>query len=271
VGYYEEHAFHPRPLAERWNGHRWSVQHVHFRRRIKQAVLMGVSCISPVDCMAVGSSSGQSGTSVPLVERWNGHRWTEKSASLPSSVTSGYLAGVSCVSAHMCIAVGSGYLEYQISPLAERWNGHEWSSQKIPGPGKGGLNGVSCFSAAACAAVGNAAESNTTLAERWDGHHWSIQPTPSPGGTKTSSLNILAGVSCPSVKACTAVGYYSPPDTSNPLVEQWNGSKWSVQRPANVGTAPALYGVYCTSAHSCTAVGFYDSHNGSSRPLAEHN
>jgi hypothetical protein len=264
VGYYEVHAGRSLPLVERWNGRRWSVQHVPMHHRAKHGDLMGISCASPVACVAVGSSSVHpGGASKLLLERWNGRRWSKQNAPLPSDATDGFLDGVSCVSAHACIAVGASYVGYQISPLAERWNGHHWSRQKIPGRGMGGLSGVSCFSAVACTAVGSTPPSTKTLAERWNGHHWSIQRTPNPGGTKTTAQNTLSAIWCPSARACTAVGSYHPPHVSNALVEQWNGSKWAVQSLSRVGIASWLYGISCTSAHSCTAVGFYDSHIGS--------
>jgi hypothetical protein len=271
VGNYEVVAGRTLPLIERWNGRRWTIQHVRLHTA-RYGVLSGVSCASPTACVAVGSSYPRSGgPSGLLVERWNGRRWSEQTARVPSGANYGFLDGVSCVSVRTCVAVGAGYVGYQISPLAERWNGRHWFSQKVPGRGLGGLSGVSCSSAGACTAVGNSPPGGRTLAERWDGHRWSIQPTPNPGGTQRNAQNSLSAVSCPAATTCTAVGVAYPPRAGfQAIVEHWNGRRWSTQSTPAVGVASELGGVSCPAVRSCTAVGFYDAHDGSSRPLAEH-
>ena len=75
----------------------------------------------------------------------------------PSRGSSDTLAGVSCVSAAACTAVGT----YDTSSggartLIESWNGTDWSVVPSPSPGSGdALSGVSCISAEACTAVGD--------------------------------------------------------------------------------------------------------------------
>lgn len=260
------------PLVERWDGRRWSVQHVPMHQNTSQGSLMGISCASPVACMAVGSVSGRESTKL-LVERWNGRRWSVGiAAPLPSGASLGWLQGVSCVSADACVAVGVGATDSQrFVLLVQRWNGRRWSAQSIPYPGGGGLNAVSCSSVVTCTAVGTTTDGQAIIAARWDGHRWSIEHTPDPGGTRNAAQNSLSGISCPSARECTAVGSYSVRGNFNAVVEHWNGRKWSVQVTPRFGTLSQLNGVSCASARSCTAVGFYDSQNGrSQQPLAEH-
>src|SRR5207302_527610 len=90
------------------------------------------------------------------------------------------------------------------------------------------------------------------LAERWDGSVWSRTVTPTPPGSEEAHLN---GVACTSGTACTAVGAYSvAPGQLITLVEDWNGSKWSIAPTATVlpGT---LIGIECLMTSDCTAVG----------------
>ena len=66
------------PLAQRWNGARWSTIPTP---RFKSDVLSGVSCVSRDDCLAVGTGleGGQPeliGGGSQVAERWNGKRWT---------------------------------------------------------------------------------------------------------------------------------------------------------------------------------------------------
>ena len=55
-------------LAERWNSTAWSLQEVPSPKGTLASDLEGVSCPSPVVCIAVGAFYGSGGTVVPLVE-----------------------------------------------------------------------------------------------------------------------------------------------------------------------------------------------------------
>ena len=67
--------------------------------------LLGVSCVSATDCLAVGDQTNlSSGRSLTLVQSWNGSTWS----TVPSPNANGdnFLSGVSCTSAGFCAAVG---------------------------------------------------------------------------------------------------------------------------------------------------------------------
>ena len=161
-------------LAERWNGATWSIQHTPNPAAAPGSILVNaVSCASASACTAVGTYSN--GTmNVMLAERWNGTRWSIQHPSSPSGSQASTLAGVSCVSATACTAVGNYNNGTTRVALAEGWNGTKWSIQHTPNPAGGSnstLNGVSCASATACTAVGGSFNGTTgvTLAERWNG------------------------------------------------------------------------------------------------------
>jgi hypothetical protein len=78
------------PLAERWDGTGWTVDH-------SDARLARVSCTSATWCVAVGSS----------VVSWNGVSWTKESPPLLPS----WLAGVSCTAGNTCTIVGDRFAE----------------------------------------------------------------------------------------------------------------------------------------------------------------
>jgi hypothetical protein len=109
-----------------------------------------------------------SGVPQTLIESWNGTSWSI----VPNpTVMSGYLDGVSCVSATACIVAGYDYGRSGVPrTLIESWNGASWSIMPSPGGGTGFsgrfLNGVSCISATACTAAGdyrNTSQRSTTL------------------------------------------------------------------------------------------------------------
>jgi hypothetical protein len=138
-------------LTERMTGAAWQIVAAPIPSGASQGALASVSCASPSRCVAVGySKQAGSQSQVPLIERWNGRGWSiDRGAG-----ASGHLAGVSCASSGSCVAVGS---------LAEGWNGHRWSAQRLPADLGGDLGPVSCSSPTACTAA-NSGSSITGMA-----------------------------------------------------------------------------------------------------------
>jgi hypothetical protein len=279
AGFYTSRSVVVVPLAERWNGGRWSIERPPNPAASLGGGLSAISCSATQDCAAAGSYQvvtppGTFGN-LPTPARTLGETWSGKSWRMQPTLDRNGAAvfndfsAVSCSSPRACTAVG----DYQNGPLtltglAEAWNGSHWRIQATPTP-KGttlpGFNGVSCTSPNACTAVGsdtNSALTELTLAERWNGARWVIQPTP-----KRSNA-ALSGVSCTSARACTAVGSVGK---SGLLAEVWNGASWRVRpvpAPAG-GTGGVLAGVSCESARACTSVGSYTTKAGKRLTLAE--
>lgn len=265
------------PMAEGWNGSRWTIQRTPGPSGTYNSGLGSVSCSSPQDCIAVGSFTVPGGTAV-LAERWNGMRWAIEPAPRPAASTG--LGDVSCPSAAACIAVGSsGPAAVTAGPLAMRWNGARWEVQRIPSPHGfvyTPLTGVSCTSPAACTAVGVSGPFGEPkplqpFAERWNGKKWTLEGTPAPAGAATTTLD---GISC-TESTCTAVGSYAdgllPAAPFRLLAEHWNGRRWVIQSTPSPdeSTATTLSRVSCTSERTCIAVGYYITGAGLYHPLAE--
>ena len=223
--------------------------------------LSAVSCVSATDCLAVGGQTGGTANgpvTTALIESWNGTAWSVAASPRPGHR---YLYGVSCTSAARCTAVGVNYVNTAnaTTPLAESWNGTRWSVTPNPGQVGSELVGVSCPSPTACTAVGDQLNGKgyyQTLTEFWNGTKWSIVPSPDIGhGTNE---NFLTGVSCISPAACTAVGQYGVAHSA-PLVESWNGTRWTIVPSPNRNDSGVLNGVSCASLTSCVAVGTYFS------------
>jgi hypothetical protein len=216
------------------------------------AEFLAVSCVSRTFCVAVGDSDQQ-----PLVEDWNGSNWSIQPT--PNVVGRRALSAVSCASSKACIAVGSLARAGGASfTLVERWHGSSWSILPTPELSGSSLRGVSCTSARACVAVGTQGLDrfpfSKALVEGWNGRTWSIERTPRPARGATS---FLSSVSCITASACTAVGSFFPcgPCSSSPLIERWNGLRWSIQRAWGGRFYILLTGVSCPSATACMAVG----------------
>ena len=106
------------------------------------------------------------------------------------------------------------------------------------------LSRVSCAASTSCVAVGYYYNGThfQTLAEAWNGTTWSIVASPD---ATVSHSNWLLGVSCASSNSCTAVGHYYNGTLNQTLVENWNGTSWSVAATPNTSAAQNnyLYGV----------------------------
>jgi hypothetical protein len=140
-------------LAERFNGHRWTLQ-----RHTQTDSLQSVSCPAVKLCVAVGGAAAQV---------WNGRAW--KLRRIPAA-RGGGLTGVSCPTRKLCVAVGTAR---HGRVLVERWNGSRWSEQAAPDPVGAkqiAVSGVSCPSPRSCVLVGSYATpagSTATLIERY--------------------------------------------------------------------------------------------------------
>ncbi len=260
--YYNSVSGNHKTLIEQWNGSAWSVVPSPNADATHDNELYGVTCTSASDCWAVGEYSNGTADQT-LVEHWNGASWAIVPSANTSTTQENYLRAVTCVSASDCWAVG----DYEppgapTQTLVEHWNGTSWAiipSANTSSTQNNDLYGVTCVSASNCRAVGyhSVGSAHQTLIEQWDGTSWSIVASPNISGAQH---NFLQSVACNSASDCWAVGEYF--DSSNAryrtLIEQWNGSAWSIVASPNVGNDHNdLYGVTCTSASQCWAVGFY--------------
>jgi len=214
VGLYDKKSgggAHEVPLAEHWDGSRWTVQAVPLPAGAIAADLDGgVSCPSATACTAVGGSAGPNQSFAPLVESWNGATWrVQPTPALPAGADNPFFAGVSCTSAKHCTAVGVFLNGAAAESLVERWNGTSWAIQADAAPAGTAMSSVSCTSSTSCTAAGSLA------AEHWDGTSWTLQPLPVPHHATRGVA--VSGVSCRSAVTCTAVGSYGR--QAHPLAE----------------------------------------------------
>lgn len=259
-------------LAESWNGTEWIVQSTPDPSEATHSYLEAVSCTSSTECTATGWYEKSSGKRYTLAERWNGTEWKIQATLSPGEGEPTVLTGVSCTSSTSCEASGFYYKISEINPMAERWNGTEWTLQKVPKPiekNEAMLEAISCTSSTVCTATGRYGNPGyTTLAERFNGTEWASQSIPNPTGQ-----TLLYGVSCVSSVACTTAGVTYLSEELVTLAEGWNGTEWTIQTTPNPAEAKenVLYGVSCTSSTVCVAVGYYRKVRGTGAaiPLVE--
>lgn len=256
----------PQPLAESWNGSKWSLQTPPVAAGTLPGPLHGVSCPSATTCEAVGGGPPPD----PLLAYGYSPQsgWTLQSAPLPSAAAFGQFGGVSCVSASFCVAVGnftpSSDFE-ALDLLAEVWNGMAWSAMTplaVPDDRVQELTGVWCQSVRSCFAVGNAdtATAATPLIERWTGTDWTIASTKVPAGQPYAALT---AVTCRI--GCVAVG----DEGVAPYAERpsWPFTATALPYPTGGQMQAGESGVSCSYAQ-CVAVGSSENTT-TAAPLAQ--
>ncbi len=132
------------------------------------------------------------------------------------------------------------------------------------------LADTSCTAGGYCMAVGyyDSGPADQAYSEQWTGAAWTGIFTWS---TSPKQNNDLYGVSCVSSSFCVAVGAKATGIVDQTLIEQWNGSGWSLLTSPDTDPDQAnqLLAVSCTSVTSCVAVGSAVSVAGSTDTLVE--
>jgi hypothetical protein len=212
-------------LSEQWKGSSWTIRAVPVPAGATTAKLWGVSCRSALACTAVGDYATSLSGQPLLSETWKGSAWSIHRPPNPAGSKGSALLSASCLSTTSCVAVGD-YLTagYSLATVGESRKGRSWTIHPTPNKrGKRSLSilaAVVCLKSTFCISVG-------TLSARWNGASWTAKPLPHPSGTL--SISEALGISCLSHKSCTAAGYYGTSTSTLSLMENWNGTAWSVQ------------------------------------------
>ncbi len=98
--------------AYHWNGDVWRTLHPGARKRLHSRDLNAVSCPTPTECVAVGTTDRTSaefgaGQVIPLVERFHNGRTQVVSARPARHSSATILGAVACLSSGLCRGVGS--------------------------------------------------------------------------------------------------------------------------------------------------------------------
>ena len=162
------------------------------------------------------------------------------------------LVSVAATSGKNAWAVGSYFVSHtrNFQPLIEHWNGSGWRISAIPSVGSSVnayLQGVAALSAKNAWAVGRRA--GKALIEHWNGSKW--QPVPGAAVRPRNATVQLSGVAAISAKSVWAVGSVYQASHVIPLIEHWNGARWSVvpaPDPGGLSANAYLSGVAASKA-----------------------
>lgn len=267
-------------LTMHWDGSAWSVvPSPNPTPSTGQNELYAVAGVSSTDIWAVGYyHNGQYYQTLTM--HWDGSAWSI----IPSAnvrLQDNYLRGITAVSSTDVWAVGQ-YSGSSPQTLIEHWDGNDWNI--VPSPNAdpqhyNSLVAVDALSANSVWAVGlyNNGNNNHTLVQKYTGQCSS--PTGSPTSTATTTpvpICELAWRQVPIRDPNTLystlfdVEVISPTDIwvvgsadALPLIEHWNGTRWSVvPLPAGI-TGGRLNAVEAISATDIWAAGYWLDSTGS--------
>jgi len=253
-------------LAEHWNGRSWT--RVGTPNPVGGGYFYSVAATSASNAWAVGLAGpgpGIPAQTQPVIEHWNGARWTIQQFQAPAG--GGQFSGVAALSPSNAWAVGNtgaSSVSTGQKTLIEHWNGRAWT--RVPSPSEGiasNLRGITAVSGNNAWAVGSftAADGTyKTLTLHWNGSHWTVIPSQTPGGDDT-----LLSVTASWTNNIWAVGYRNPTRCGHgpqcqTLIEHWNGVRWTLVASPNPpsGYLNALMGISAVSRTDIWAVGTTD-------------
>jgi len=216
------------PFTLHWDGLNWQSVHAPDAAPGGKNALVAVSGSAANDLWAVGFAVPLQGPMVPLIEHWDGSKWSTSHLSATDSLQ---FTSVKALAHNNAWAVGYEYGTHagknEVQPVTEHWNGSKWSAIVNPdlrANGGGNLYSISGDSASDLWAVGSQNNGSAMLAEHWNGSKWSIvsSPTVTPGNS-----NWLASVIVSAPDNAWAVGRVASSQGGfSPFVEHWDGKQW---------------------------------------------
>jgi hypothetical protein len=218
-----------RTLLLHWNGAQWGIM---------KTAKLGTSFSAFTRVMALARDDawvvGYSGTNInfhTLAEHWDGQTWNVVPTPAPGLYDALY--GISGTGANDLWAVGFYKTENEIyESLTLHWDGFAWSEVDSPNTTEyNWFNGVTATRPDDAWALGYEYEDGGSaiahpLTQHWDGTDWSVIDTPAvPDGHYTN----LADAAWLSSNDVVAVGTSTDQnDHYDPLIEEWNGTVWSL-------------------------------------------
>ena len=255
--YYDQPSGRELPLAEHWNGRRFSTVTAPPASAGYNG-FQGVAAVGHADVWAVGYQTGQYDTynRTPLIEHWNGTRWSVVDSPFKGL---GELTGMAALSADDIWAVGFRSAN-PYGSLILHWNGGAW---KVVDDGHSTdntwLRGVVALGPDDMWAGGSTQQQDgvVAFAEHWDGKAWAEHDA--KPGAEYDEFNAIAVDSVDG--SLWGVGWQTPGLGYFMMAQSWDGSSWKMRVPPDwQNSNNNLYGVFA-DAGKAWAVG-YGAENG---------
>jgi hypothetical protein len=245
----------------------------------QNALLAAITAVTATDAWAAGVASPSIGRQAhPLIERWNGKAW--RPVVLPPKIASVWQKGFP----FSAIGASSSSDFWAVSEVLGtwlHWNGHQWSSGRLPGNSAGSvvaISSVRVFSPSNVWAFGgHVTYTASDLATgppyvaHFNGHGWKTEKAP-PGGAAISAVSSLSPTDIWAVLGRLPLVSTRSAVTGNAVVH-WNGYRWSTLRlPQAFTDSASLTSVLALSDHDLwIGGGIMNDQNGQTEAVANWN
>lgn len=265
------------PLYEHFDGTKWTV--VPNPVVGGGGTIRGLSAASPHDIWAVGTyrTSSTNPIDLPLIEHWNGSRWSMINQKYSSTFATGSLIAVSTLSTNNVWMVGTQRRSIDnpsTQAFIEHWDGSQIHAVASPNPVHTISNYPKAITARSANDVWSVGISGTgnTLTEHWDGFQWKVVASPNMTFKGIPNFNLLTSVSSASKSDVWAIGLFNATATSfkRALAEHWNGTQWSITSFSGLpGDSQELSAVVSPGINNSWALGTSTTNN-KVQPLLTH-
>lgn len=219
----------PSAIVEHFNGTNWSIFSSPKFAETDTSYLWSVAAISSTDIWA-GGELFEDPYDLPLLEHFNGKKWTQSSPPITDCIVQGISADAANDVWAIGVTLGGG-------TCTLHYNGTAWQyvSSPVACCGYNSLQGVVALAPDNVWASGwyapqvDQTSPRLTLIEHWNGTSWAIVSSPNVGSI-TQVSNSLYGITAVSANDVWAFGtsdVYST-ETQSTLVLRWDGNEWSV-------------------------------------------
>lgn len=244
------------PLAEHWDGTRWSVVPTPQISRPK-AQLESLVAVNSSDIWAAGFSDDPSCIcGQTLIEHWDGASWTQVGS--PNPDVANYLHGIAAVSATDIWAVGMTWISQSTwAPLILHYDGTNWLPISQAQLQFGQLSSVFALAANDAWAVGwiGLGANLESLVLHWNGRSWKRVSFPTEAGGWIG-LKSVSGVAANDLWAVGSYNFFdiNGNPSSSARSYRWDGSRWKAVT-VGLGGYSYLASVTANATNDVWAVG----------------
>jgi hypothetical protein len=222
------------PLFLHWNGRQWTRIPGAAVPGFAYVMLSSVAMHSATDAWAVGEAESATKPVLrPVIEHWDGHRWTLMAN--PPVPPNTALSSVTVAAEGEAWAVGTPSNDIGRGVILH-WTKHAWVASTAPETGGSVLmDGVTAVSGGNVWAVGTASAAGgpyLPYALHWNGRQWASVAVPHPGeGNESWGFESITSTGHGDL---VAVGSAGSATVGRALYGTWNGKAWSLSTGPNI-------------------------------------
>jgi hypothetical protein len=247
------------PLVEHWDGRSWTQVVVPNQDLVDSGLVVNgapwqvggtsfeaVSASGPDDVWVVG------GGQAPVIEHWDGSTWSY----VPSpdvNFVDMTLVDVKAISPDDAWAVGAGGGDGAIGPVIEHWDGSTWSVVSVPPVGIRYTEPLAIDASGPDDVWVVGQKWDEPLVLHWDGSAWADVASADVRAPRLTAVTAISPTDAWAVG--TTYSDVNGNGPTLPLLEHWDGSRWSVIDTGALDGVREMVSITATSSSDIWAYG----------------